>query len=212
MTAPALAKKLSSPDLGPLLESLTLSGHVTKLAAARSVKFAIPTEVATALAALAPVAPPKAARSPSAATTALSSALTSLEQRLLSALLPRLERIERALGASPSSASNPAQTPPGASAPPAPARSVSDDDLLALVHQVGDRAHAGALVPLGKLRAEASARSGIDRATFDQRVLALERAFLLDLKVADDPRRPDAADGIDVPGRGLVFFAVDRRA
>ncbi len=39
---------------------------------------------------------------------------------------------------------------------------------------------------------------------------AMERDFHVDLKIADDPRRPDAPEGIQVPGRGLVYYALSK--
>jgi len=69
--------------------------------------------------------------------------------------------------------------------------------------------HTG-LVPIPEVRRLVVARTGATRAQFDEALLALERSFAVDLKIADDPRRADAAEGIHVPGRGLVYYALAR--
>jgi hypothetical protein len=38
----------------------------------------------------------------------------------------------------------------------------------------------------------------------------MERDFRVDLKIADDARRADAPEGIQVPGRGLVYYALSK--
>lgn len=70
-------------------------------------------------------------------------------------------------------------------------------------------AHRG-LVPIPAVRRLVVQRAGVPRAKFDELLLDLERRFLVDLKIADDPRRPDGAEGIHVPGRGLVYFILAR--
>lgn len=64
------------------------------------------------------------------------------------------------------------------------------------------------MVPIGALRRAVLAGGGTSREAFDRLVLAMERAWEIDLKLADDPRRADASEGIAVPGRGLVFYAL----
>lgn len=68
----------------------------------------------------------------------------------------------------------------------------------------------GGLVPIPEVRKLVLARGAATRAQFDQVLLELERGFHIDLKIANDPRRADAAEGIQVPGRGLVYFALAR--
>jgi len=196
-TAAAIAKKNSRPDLIAALDAMAAAGLVVRTATAKSVSYQATEATGLEVAALAPPPTTKAARKPAAKD--LGAELLALEGRLLGALLPRLEQIERALGI--------AKT---ASAPATGKPAITDDELIALVHAVGANEDHGMLVPIGAVRAKAIEERAIDREAFDRRLLALERAFRLDLKVADDPRRPDAADGIEVPGRGLVFFAVDR--
>jgi hypothetical protein len=66
----------------------------------------------------------------------------------------------------------------------------------------------GGMVPIPEVRKVVQSRTGASRTEFDDMLLALEREFRVDLKIANDPRRPDASEGIAVPGRGLVFFAL----
>ena len=66
----------------------------------------------------------------------------------------------------------------------------------------------GGMVPIPEIRKVVQSRTGASRTEFDDMLLALEREFRVDLKIANDPRRPDASEGIAVPGRGLVFFAL----
>jgi hypothetical protein len=65
-------------------------------------------------------------------------------------------------------------------------------------------------VPFPALRSALRACGVADRAAVDAHLLDMERRFALDLKVSDDPRVPGSEDGIHVPGRGLVFFAIAR--
>ena len=87
-------------------------------------------------------------------------------------------------------------------------------DFAARVHralvEVDARDRCGGLVPLPSLRREL-APLRLSREAFDRGLLALQRARELDLKIANDPRRvPDATDGIEVPGRGLFYYAIGR--
>lgn len=127
-------------------------------------------------------------------------------ERLWAALGPRLDRIERRielrieerlslLGATRTAA------------PAAPAGSVGEGDVLAALVEVDRRGNYGGLVPIAEVRRAVLARTG-DRASFDQRLLAMERALRIDLKVADDPRIAEAGEGIHLPGRGLLFYAL----
>ncbi|HEX9603653.1 MAG TPA: hypothetical protein VF973_07850, partial [Myxococcales bacterium] len=118
--------------------------------------------------------------------------LQALETRLMA----RLDAIERLLGSAPRSAGDGARDV--ASAIPAAIREANAAGR-----------HTG-LVPIPEVRRLVVARTGATRAQFDEALLALERSFAVDLKIADDPRRADAAEGIHVPGRGLVYYALAR--
>lgn len=74
------------------------------------------------------------------------------------------------------------------------------------------RGRHGGLVPIPELRHAIQDRiPGLTREAFDAGLIALERAFDIDLKIANDPRTlPGASDGIEVPGRGLIYYAVVR--
>jgi len=118
--------------------------------------------------------------------------LQALETRLMA----RLDAIERLLGSAPRSTGDGARDV--ASAIPAAIREANAAGR-----------HTG-LVPIPEVRRLVVARTGATRAQFDEALLALERSFAVDLKIADDPRRADAAEGIHVPGRGLVYYALAR--
>ena len=66
-------------------------------------------------------------------------------------------------------------------------------------------AHDG-LVPIGELR---RALADVPRATFDAAILGLEQGRALHLKIANDPRAvARSEDGIRIPERGLVYYAM----
>jgi hypothetical protein len=73
----------------------------------------------------------------------------------------------------------------------------------------------GDVVPLPALRAEmARVAPGVDRAALDAALIELERAYRVDLLVAQSPASLPAAErsqGIARPGRGLVFYVAFRR-
>lgn len=82
--------------------------------------------------------------------------------------------------------------------------------LRAAVTEIDRRDHHDRLVPIGKLRLSL-AYLGLNRATFDAALLEEERAYTVDLKVANDPTRVrEPEGGITVEGRGLLYFVVLR--
>jgi hypothetical protein len=123
--------------------------------------------------------------------------LRSMEARLLE----RLDALARQLAGSRPA---PPQSPP---------REHDGDLRSAIPSAIRDADLAGrfgGMVPIPEVRKVVQSRTGASRTEFDDVLLALEREFLVDLKIANDPRRPDASEGIAVPGRGLVFFALAR--
>ncbi len=138
----------------------------------------------------------KAAKPARARATKPPPATLSDLQALETRLMARLDAIERLLGSAPRSAGDGARDV--ASAIPAAIREANAAGR-----------HTG-LVPIPEVRRLVVARTGATRAQFDEALLALERSFAVDLKIADDPRRADAAEGIHVPGRGLVYYALAR--
>ena len=138
----------------------------------------------------------KAAKPARARATKPPPATLSDLQALETRLMTRLDAIERLLGSAPRSAGDGARDV--ASAIPAAIREANAAGR-----------HTG-LVPIPEVRRLVVARTGATRAQFDEALLALERSFAVDLKIADDPRRADAAEGIHVPGRGLVYYALAR--
>lgn len=135
--------------------------------------------------------PPKPrAKKPPAATV---DDLAALEARLLA----RLDQLAQELGLRPA----PAQATAPAALPSAITSGIRDADLAG---------RHGGLVPIPEIRNLVLSRTNATREQFDAALLALERDFKVDLKIANDPRRPDAAEGISVPGRGLVYFALSK--
>jgi hypothetical protein len=98
-------------------------------------------------------------------------------------------------------------------APPQPAPKRDGDLRTAIPTAIRDADLAGrfgGMVPIPEIRKVVQSRTGASRTEFDEVLLALEREFRVDLKIANDPRRPDSSEGIAVPGRGLVFFALSK--
>ena len=78
------------------------------------------------------------------------------------------------------------------------------------IPEIDRRDHHDGLVPIGKVR-RALAYLGLDRPTFNAALLEEERAYVVDLKVANNPARAKEPDsGIPVDGRGLLYFVVLR--
>lgn len=82
--------------------------------------------------------------------------------------------------------------------------------LRTTVPEIDRRDHHDGLVPIGKLR-RTLAYLGLDRAAFDAALLEEERAYTVDLKIANDPTRvKEPEGGIFIEGRGLLYFVVLR--
>ena len=55
------------------------------------------------------------------------------------------------------------------------------------------------------------AKDPTDRAAFDAALLEQERAYAIDLKIANNPARVKAPeDGIPIEGRGLLYYVILR--
>ena len=188
VTAADLAKKLNRTTEAAehLLRDLAARRLVRATKTGKPV-YTLAAEVADSL---------KAAKPARARATKPPPATLSDLQALETRLMARLDAIERLLGSAPRSAGDGARDV--ASAIPAAIREANAAGR-----------HTG-LVPIPEVRRLVVARTGATRAQFDEALLALERSFAVDLKIADDPRRADAAEGIHVPGRGLVYYALAR--
>lgn len=82
--------------------------------------------------------------------------------------------------------------------------------LRAAVTEIDRRDRHDGLVPIGKLR-RTLAYLSLNRATFDAALLEEERAYFVDLKVANDPTRVrDPEEGIVFNSRGLLYFVALR--
>jgi DNA-binding MarR family transcriptional regulator len=82
--------------------------------------------------------------------------------------------------------------------------------LRTTIPEINRRDRHDGLVPIGKIR-RTLAYLGLDRPTFDAALLEEERAYTVDLKIANDPSRvKDPEEGISIEGRGLLYFVVLR--
>jgi hypothetical protein len=96
---------------------------------------------------------------------------------------------------------------------PDPLTRVPAVDLRRRVHravsELGTQAHRGGLVPLPALR---RALPDVAPETLEATLLEMERAYEVDLQIAQDPGGlADADQGLRVPGRGLLYFVCGRR-
>src|SRR5260370_19080976 len=80
--------------------------------------------------------------------------------------------------------------------------------IPAAIRQADQQGRHGGLVPIPEVRRLVLQQTGATRAPVDHALLAMERDFHLHLKIADDPRRPDAPEGIQVPARRPVYSAL----
>lgn len=98
----------------------------------------------------------------------------------------------------------------------APAAAAPDDaalrdTVLAAVGELDARHRYGGLVPLPDVRAELRRRGVSDDARVNDALDALERAWKIDLSVAQSPTQvADRAAGIERPGRGLLYYVARR--
>ena len=143
---------------------------------------------------------PRAAKSKAATVDEVQALLRELEARLVERIREQVVgAVREAIG----------ERPKGAQ--PAPAEAVPLDAAIAGAIRDADRlGRHGGLVPIPEVRRLVAERTGATRAQFDAALLGLERQFRVDLKLANDARRSDAAEGIEVPGRGLVYFVLAR--
>jgi hypothetical protein len=200
-TVAKVEKAVGRPGLEPVLRRLLERGFV--VAGKKPGTFTASPEAALALKAEAEAKKPK--KTPSVRGSA--AALAAMEARLLDAILPRLERIERSLGSGP-------QTLPAretqAARPSPNGAALTDVQVQEALREVDASGRHGGLVPIPALRRAVLERTGAAREAFDARLLEMEKRFALDLKISDNPRIAGAEEGIAVPGRGLVFYAVVR--
>jgi hypothetical protein len=105
-----------------------------------------------------------------------------------------------------------AATPPTPPTPPTHDR--LEEIILEAVHALDAERRYGGLVPLPPLRERLAVLApAANRAAVDEALIALERAFLVDLLVAQSTYslgEAATALGIARPGRGLVFYVAPR--
>ena len=189
------------PGLEPVLRSFLERGLA--VAGKKPGTFTASAEAALALKAEADAKKPKKA----APARGGAAALAAMEARLLEAILPRLERIERVLGSGLQPL--PARQPPAARSSAAGV-ALTEVQVQEALREVDAGGRHGGLVPIPALRRVVLERTGAAREAFDALLLEMEKRFALDLKISDNPRIASAEEGIAVPGRGLVFYAVVR--
>jgi len=190
VTPADLAKKLSrtTDAAEQLLRDFAERRLVTPTSKSAKAAYTLAAEVAASI---------KPAKAPRGRATKPPPATLPDLQALESRLMARLDAIERLLGAAP--------RPTGDGA-----RKDVVSAIPAAIREANAAGKHTGLVPIPEVRRIVTARTGATRAQFDEALLALERSFAVDLKIADDPRRADAAEGIHVPGRGLVYYALAR--
>ncbi len=89
----------------------------------------------------------------------------------------------------------------------APTEAPAEALLLDAVARLDAERQYGGLVPIPALRRELARDGHRDRAAIDAALLALEDDGALRLLVAQSPATlADRADGIDRPGRGLIYY------
>lgn len=83
--------------------------------------------------------------------------------------------------------------------------------VLAAVGELDVRHRYGGIVPIPEVRAELRRRGHADDAAVTAALEALERAWKIDLSVAQSPTQvADRAAGIERPGRGLLYYVARR--
>lgn len=144
---------------------------------------------------------PKAPKKPSAAKAKVT--MADLAARI-DELAARIEELTRLLGAK--------GTPAEAAPSPAPVRDAArfEDEILRVVRDLDTRGRFGGMVPIPEARS-VFLEAGWTREAFDRALVAAERDFVVDLKIANDPSRlarPELA--IDDASRGLLQYVVAR--
>ncbi|MBE7452325.1 MAG: hypothetical protein HS111_26615 [Kofleriaceae bacterium] len=93
-----------------------------------------------------------------------------------------------------------------------PDEAIVRDAVLAAIGALDARHRFGGLVPIPDVRAELRRGGlGADDAAVDAALEALERAWKIDLSVAQSPTLvADRAAGIERPGRGLLYYVARR--
>jgi hypothetical protein len=83
--------------------------------------------------------------------------------------------------------------------------------VLSAIGELDVRHRYGGLVPIPDVRAELRQRGVSDDATVNAAFDSLERAWKIDLSVAQSPNQvADRAAGIERPGRGLLYYVARR--
>jgi hypothetical protein len=182
---PAGLRSLNSGNVEEALASLAARGLLETLTGRKRPTYQLTTAVANALK---PLRPPKPSRQ-----TASLADIEALEARITQ----KLDQIVHLLAPH-------VQSKPGANDKQVEAA------ISAAIRQADQQGRHDGLVPIPEVRRLVLQQTGATRAQFDQALLAMEREFRVDLKIADDPRRPDAPEGIQVPGRGLVYYALSK--
>ncbi len=182
--------------LAAAVPSLTGAGWVTTRKQGRTLMVSLTDAGVERRASL----PPPAAKPPRAGASGARAKAPTPAQRLaalettVAALTARLAALEGARPVGP------------ASGPPL------GDLVLDAVGELDARHRYGGLVPLPDVRAELRRRGvAADDATVNSALDALERAWKIDLSVAQSPTQvADRAAGIERPGRGLLYYVARR--
>lgn len=210
-TKTALTKGLEANALGKLVAAGWIA-EVPLAKGTRVPKFAITDAGRQAIERLPALAPVKASRASSRGGTADAETFRQIVRAELAELRAEL----RAENAELRKLLMALVTPSKSNADPKGASAVPFDPVVfrkvlrSTVPEIDRRDHHDGLVPIGKVR-RTLAYLGLDRPTFDAALLEEERAYTIDLKVANDPTRvKEPEGGIFIESRGLLYFVVLR--
>lgn len=187
--------------LGAAVPELVAAGWLTARKDGRAVLVRL-TEAGraerTRFEAAAPAAKPRAKRAAAPTATARLAAL----EAAVAALTARVAALE----AAPPPAVEPAPTTPAVE--PAALR----EQIVAIVAELDARDRLGGLVPIPEVRRALRTRGvAAADAEVDAALEALERAWTIDLSVAQAPTQvADRSAGIERPGRGLLYYVARR--
>jgi hypothetical protein len=85
-------------------------------------------------------------------------------------------------------------------------------EILDSIRHLDTKGNRGGVIPFPDLRCELLARGFRERREVDAELLAMQSDFTVDLLAAQSPSTtPDRSAGIEMPGRGLLYYVVIRQ-
>lgn len=84
-----------------------------------------------------------------------------------------------------------------------------EQDIIAIVRELNRSGRHGGLVPISEIRG--AAKGHLSRSEVDALLLEMERKFILDLKIANDPRALSDGGASGIPrGQTVAYWVVVR--